>query len=273
MTSQSPLEVYESAIKKGKQLCKELASFEAQPPLPASLASCGYKIESRRLNSNTENSLRLPLLSCGVLISNSTYVDVSSAGAYWAAYSNWFDPLHGLIVCNENFKIRDENSEDKKLWPPEVLWQCWKSKALEAEKRASDLCAVMRLCIVNDASQIAIWQASQHSSFSRIDKNNQVEYTSQDNGFYAILGSPNGANTMRMLRDHRTELGHRVVEKVVVLGKKGLTMGMPETRDMVILLSDRRKPLSRIPIRVFSSRRIPPSRIPVPVSSSSRHTS
>jgi hypothetical protein len=71
MSSQTPLDVYESAIIKGKQLCKELASFEAQPPLPASLASCGYKIESGRLNSNTENSLRLSLLSCGVLISNS----------------------------------------------------------------------------------------------------------------------------------------------------------------------------------------------------------
>jgi hypothetical protein len=126
-----------------------------------------------------------------------------------------------------------------------VLWQCWKSKALEAEKRASDLCAVVRLCIINDASQIAIWQASQHSSFSRIDKHNQVKYTSQDNGFYAILGSPNGANTMRMLRDHRTELGHRVVD---------LTMEMPETRSMVILLSDHQIPPARIPIPVSSSR-------------------
>jgi hypothetical protein len=71
MSSQTPLDVYESVIIKGKQLCKELASFEAQPPLPASLASCGYEVESGRLNSNTENSLRLPLLSCGVLISNS----------------------------------------------------------------------------------------------------------------------------------------------------------------------------------------------------------
>jgi hypothetical protein len=46
-----------------------------------------------------------------------------------------------------------------------------------------------------------------------------------------------------MLRDHRTELGHRIVEKIVVFGKDGLTMRMAETRSMAILLSDRRSPL------------------------------
>jgi hypothetical protein len=71
----------------------------------------------------------------------------------------------------------------------------------------------------------------------------QIEYTCHDNGFYAILGTPNGASTMRMLHDHRTELGHRIVEKIVVFGKDGLTMKMAETRSMAILLSDRRSPL------------------------------
>lgn len=57
-----------------------------------------------------------------------------------------------------------------------------------------------------------------------------------------------------MLRDYRTELGHRIVEKIMVFGKVDLTMKMAETRSMVILLSDRRSPLSRIPIPVSSSR-------------------
>jgi hypothetical protein len=178
MSSQSPLEVYESAITNGRRLCEELASFEAQPPLPASLASCGYEIKSGRLRSNAENSLRTMLLSCGILIRNSTYVEVRSAGKpnySDAAYNNWFDPVHGLIVCNENYKPRDDHSGDKMIWPSEVLWQCWKSTALGAGKLASHLCAIVRLTIIDEVSQIAVWQASKHSSFSRIEDHNQVE--------------------------------------------------------------------------------------------------
>ncbi|RMZ72067.1 hypothetical protein GMOD_00007058 [Pyrenophora seminiperda CCB06] len=246
MSSQSPLEVYESSITNGKQLCKELASFEAQPPLPASLASCGYKVQS----GSTENPLKTMLLSCGILINNPTYVEVRSSNVPAhrdSAYNKWFDPAHGLMVCNENHKSRDTNSGDKKAWPSEVLWQSWKSSALEAGKRASDLCAIVRLNVDNEASKIAIWQASKHSSCARVDQLHQTEYTRLDNGFYALLGTPNGASTMRMLRDHQTELGYRIVEKIVVLGNTNLMMGTAETRTIAILLSDRRSPPSRIP--------------------------
>jgi len=186
-----------------------------------------------------------------MMISNSTYVEVRSAGTSEddddAAYCNWFDPGHGLIICNENYKSRDNHPADKMVWPSEVLWQSWKSTALAAGNPASNLRAIVRLTIVNEASKIAIWQASMHSSSSWTGENNEVEYTRLDNGFYAILGTPNGASTMRMLRDHRTELGHRVVEKIVVFGEKDLTMNKAETRSMAILLSDRRTPPSRIP--------------------------
>lgn len=39
-----------------------------------------------------------------------------------------------------------------------------------------------------------------------------------DEGFYAILGSPNGGVVMNMLNDHKHHVGLRYVEKVVVLG-------------------------------------------------------
>ncbi|KAH8639042.1 hypothetical protein IG631_06812 [Alternaria alternata] len=78
MSSQSPLEVYESAITNEKRPCRELAIFEAQPPLFASLASCGYGIVSGRLRSNAENALRPMLLSCGIIINNSKFVEIRS---------------------------------------------------------------------------------------------------------------------------------------------------------------------------------------------------
>lgn len=88
-------------------------------------------------------------------------------------------------------------------------------------------------------------------STSKTDNShNQVEYTSLNSSFYAISGTLNRASTVRALRDHRTELGYRVMEKMVVFAKKDLTMNMPETQSVGILLSERRSPPSRIPIPI-----------------------
>ena len=178
MSSQSPLEVYESAITNEKRPCRQLASFEAQPPLSASLESCGYGIVSRRLHSNAENALRSMLLSCGILINNPKFVEVRSEGVSEdddAACVNWFDPDHGLIICSENYKSRDRHTGAKMIWPSNVLWQTWKSTALEAGKRASDLRAIVLPAIINEESKIAIWQASKNSSSSRVEDHNQIE--------------------------------------------------------------------------------------------------
>lgn len=56
---------------------------------------------------------------------------------------------------------------------------------------------------------------------------------------------------MRMLRDHKKELGHRIVEKIVVFGKENLKMETPETRSVAIILSDRRTPPSQISVPVL----------------------
>jgi hypothetical protein len=50
-----------------------------------------------------------------------------------------------------------------------------------------------------------------------------------------------------MLRDHRTELGYRVVEKIVGFAKKSVKMNMPETRSVAIILSERRSPRRNLP--------------------------
>jgi hypothetical protein len=39
-------------------------------------------------------------------------------------------------------------------------------------------------------------------------------YTQCDNGLFAILGSQNGATTIKMLLDHKRELGFLVIEKI-----------------------------------------------------------
>ncbi|KAH8746583.1 hypothetical protein F5883DRAFT_437940, partial [Diaporthe sp. PMI_573] len=56
------------------------------------------------------------------------------------------------------------------------------------------------------------------SSYTQGDDSGYRVYTDIDEGFYAILGSPNGGVVMHMLDDHKHHVGLRYVEKVVVLG-------------------------------------------------------
>ena len=41
-------------------------------------------------------------------------------------------------------------------------------------------------------------------------------YDSKDKAFFALLGSINGANTMRILLDHKVDIEYRIVKSIVV---------------------------------------------------------
>lgn len=56
------------------------------------------------------------------------------------------------------------------------------------------------------------------STYTQGDESGYRVYTDKDDGFFAILGSPNGGVVMHMLEDHKQHVGLRYVEKVVVLG-------------------------------------------------------
>ncbi len=42
------------------------------------------------------------------------------------AYSNRFGAKKGVIICWENNKERDRNPPQLKLFPSEILWQCYR---------------------------------------------------------------------------------------------------------------------------------------------------
>jgi hypothetical protein len=67
-----------------------------------------------------------------------------------------------------------------------------------------------------------------------------TEYTPLDEGFYAILWSENGANSMRLLIDHKYELGSRTIEKIIVLGGPDLKDDFERSRTIFPVLSERR---------------------------------
>ena len=57
-----------------------------------------------------------------------------------------------------------------------------------------------------------IWHAAKFSTSTREGPHHYREYTELDQGYHAILGSVNGASTMRMLLDHKAQL--RAVAKI-----------------------------------------------------------
>jgi hypothetical protein len=67
------------------------------------------------------------------------------------------------------------------------------------------------------------WYAGKRSTRLKEDAlSGYAEYTPLDTTLYAILGSVNGANTMRLLCDHKDELGSHRIETIILLGKSAV---------------------------------------------------
>lgn len=76
-----------------------------------------------------------------------------------------------------------------------------------------------------------VWHAVRLSTCTGEGLHHYREYMKWDKGYHAMLGSVNGASTMRMLLDHKANMGYSTVEKVVVLEDKKLTLKKPEHRE------------------------------------------
>lgn len=159
------------------------------------------------------------------------------------AYSNQFNPTGGTIISNENYKDKDKNLDGQRLWPSEVLWQCYQQAANDAGVATSKLQFIVRYCVVNKSSLIAIWQAARFSTATSEGPNGSKVYSPPDDGFFAVLGSPNGASTMRMLIEHKSLIGYRKVERVLIDGCEAQehTEDDRKSRTFVIELSNTRE--------------------------------
>lgn len=150
------------------------------------------------------------------------YVDVQNKGdKAWSRdfYSNHSHGNDGVIVAAENFKELDKNVSGKTLFPSEVLWQSYLIATEETGASPAKLKLVIRYCVVNEATLSIIRQAEEKSTCTGLkspDLGGRI-YHRQDAGYFAIWGSPNGASTARMLLDHSSEIGFRMIHRVEVL--------------------------------------------------------
>jgi hypothetical protein len=230
---------YEVCIENGKALCRQLASFERTDVTKCPALESLYHLETGYLRVR-DQTFEKQLHELNVS-SSFTYVDVKNTpGQMDIPYSNWYNPK--AIMARENFRARDTYSNSQRLYASEVLWQSF----LSAHGDPHKLSTIIRHSVINASSRTAIWHAARKSSCTDDGTKGYKVYTKWNDGFYAILGSQNGANSMRILLDHKAKIGYRTVEKVVVLPCHDED-DEELARTFVLILSDRRQRPSMIP--------------------------
>lgn len=124
-----------------------------------------------------------------------------------------------MIVAAENFKELDKNVSEKTLFPSEVLWQSYLIATEATGASPANQKLVIRYCVVNGSTLSIIRHAEGKSTCTGLkspDLGGRI-YHRQDAGYFAILGSTNGASAARLLLDHSSEIGFRKIDKVEVL--------------------------------------------------------
>lgn len=261
--NQESRDEYNGLIQKGRELYETLHSFARKDRVEYASLHDFYHI----------NIGQVPLLSVPVVRALrewnaddcSTWVEVRSRTARSRAvrvgpppFTNRFSGKTGAILAQENVKTRDENPPGERLWPSEIIWQSYLLVAAMEGSKPSKLSLIVRYNVENSSTLTAIWHAERMSTYTREGERGYREYTQIDDGYYAILGSPNGANTMRMLIDHKAEHRYREVERIVVLSldssqsnSSNEASNTPTSRTFFMVLSEpRQKPFWQYPSRI-----------------------
>ena len=249
--------LYIEACKSGRALFEQLnnLSLHIAPESKIATFRGEYSIDSDLLRANVEGSVQSSLAGAGISVSNLRYVEVTSKGGRRkdkeTAYNNHIDGRNGVILTADMFKASDKNSPDKQLWASEVIWQSWLYLAKTEKRHARCLRIIGQYFVTNAETKQIIWESLEHSATTRVGPvRGHVEYSPLDDGFHALLGSPNGKTMMRMLLDHKSHLGYKTVERIVLVGDETLELSGPEARTFLVALSNTRQSLSRIPVKV-----------------------
>ena len=221
-------DLYHTSVVKGKRLYEMLAGLDApvKTSSPAQLVSW-YDVERGAKPVKVEAGLQREFEEWNVSNLDFEFVTVSSSPIDDPAYNNWYNARQNCILHYSNYKRQDTNPANQRLFPSEVIWQSWLLVGQRFPNiKPSSLRMIARCCVVNLSARRAIWYAARRSSCLYEDcSSGWAVYTKDDEGFYAILGSDNGASSMRLLIDHKHELGRRIVERIVVVG------GPPKSRN------------------------------------------
>ena len=253
-------DLYHKSVLKGRRLYNTLTRSPTLPLVPVSAPVAQltnwYSIARGTVGSRVDLPLEKELTERNIKMDGFEFVAVSSSQVPDAAYTNWYNVRQqdGCILNIANFKSHDINPQAQRLHPSEVVWQSWilAGDSLPSFDPSS-LRIIARSAVLNLSVRRAIWYAARRSTRVVEDPATGYSvYNKEDEGFYAILGSDNGASSMRLLIDHKAELGNRTVEKIVVVGgppsssrnSAGLRVDLRDdytrSRSFFLVLSERR---------------------------------
>lgn len=148
------------------------------------------------------------------------------------------ESFFAMKISKENIKERDNNREEMRLWPSEVGWQSFANTTTADAVSMSELRGIIQYHIIREATKDVIFHVLRSSTFLLEKSDGYREYTNRDSGFFAIMGSVLGSSSMRVFIDHKSQIGYRTVEKVIVFGLENAVY--ENARNIMIVLSDRR---------------------------------
>ena len=149
-----------------------------------------------------------------------THVTVKSIGYPDPAYSNFISATQGSIVCVNNNKLEDHNAPKSRLEWSDIMFQVYRIEAAKRLQSMRELRTIWRCWIMNPDTRRILGEARVHGS-PEDQGLSYIEYrpggTTNDSGFFALLGCPNGSGIVRMLTDNCNALGKKTIESVRVL--------------------------------------------------------
>lgn len=136
-------------------------------------------------------------------------------------YENSYSTRDGVILCHDNDKNRDTNQPPVKVEASEALFQGWRHCAVADSVPTQTLRSIWRLTVINTITLPVAAEAIRMEYGTSADPTVAYEFTPQSDGFWSLLGTPNGGGILHMLMDHPLTLGRRNVERIKVYPLRG----------------------------------------------------
>ena len=118
-----------------------------------------------------------------------THVSVSDSTNSQVAYSNYFCPREGGILCFDNDKDKDGNEPGDRIEWSDLMYHVYEQQAIEKQQPMSKLRIIWRFHIVNSETRRIIGEAKTFGApnvgpfFTEYTRSDP-----RDSGFFALLG-------------------------------------------------------------------------------------
>jgi hypothetical protein len=210
-------EVYCAAIEKGRGLFEKLQTHLDDAKTEDVVRDDLTLHYQRRIEAenprNIEQYLHRALINEGADFEDWKVVTVWSldGNSINAPYLNYIS-AEGAVVCNFNDKFLDHNEPEDRLEWSEMLFQIYANVTREAGKPLKNLRTIWRIVISNGDTTTILGEATKKGSGTW--QRTFLEFKAGTNGFFALLGCPNGKGIVRMLTEHCNGCGRKTIQSV-----------------------------------------------------------